>query len=175
MSLYEAVVPTYIQYIGSLKRIVLIAESARAAGDSNMEGILSSRLAPDMNPLAFQIDSVVVHSLGALRTLLSGNFGPEYTAQFDGLSDAAAYLTEGRAAIEALDRKAIDAAAASTIVTDKHGLDFSIRGAEFLTSFEQPNFFFHVTTAYAIFRSRGLAIGKYDYLGRLRTLPKHES
>jgi uncharacterized protein len=30
-----------------------------------------------------------------------------------------------------------------------------------------PNFFFHLTTAYAILRHNGVELGKRDYLGRL--------
>jgi hypothetical protein len=38
----------------------------------------------------------------------------------------------------------------------------------FLTSFSLPNFYFHATTAYDILRSRGVPVGKRDYLGQLR-------
>jgi hypothetical protein len=40
---------------------------------------------------------------------------------------------------------------------------------DFLLSFCLPNFFFHATTAYAVLRSKGLNIGKRDFLGRVRT------
>ena len=39
---------------------------------------------------------------------------------------------------------------------------------DFLLSFSIPNFYFHVTTAYDILRSRGVVLGKADYLGRTR-------
>jgi hypothetical protein len=35
-------------------------------------------------------------------------------------------------------------------------------------SFSLPNFHFHATTAYDILRSRGVPIGKRDYMGRMR-------
>jgi hypothetical protein len=38
----------------------------------------------------------------------------------------------------------------------------------FLLSFLLPNFHFHATTAYDILRSKGVPLGKRDYLGRLR-------
>ena len=38
-------------------------------------------------------------------------------------------------------------------------------GQAFLFSFVLPNFFFHLTTAYAILRHNGVQIGKMDYLG----------
>ena len=40
-------------------------------------------------------------------------------------------------------------------------------GAAFLTGFALPNFFFHVTTTYALLRKEGVAIGKPDYLQHL--------
>ena len=38
----------------------------------------------------------------------------------------------------------------------------------FILSFSLPNFHFHATTAYDILRSRGVPVGKRDYMGRLR-------
>ena len=39
---------------------------------------------------------------------------------------------------------------------------------EFIQSFSLPNFYFHATTAYDILRSKGVPLGKRDFLGRLR-------
>jgi hypothetical protein len=47
-------------------------------------------------------------------------------------------------------------------------LDFTAE--EFLLSFSQPNFYFHAATAYDILRAQGLAIGKLDFLGQMRTV-----
>ena len=38
----------------------------------------------------------------------------------------------------------------------------------FLMSFSLPNFHFHATTAYDILRTKGVPLGKRDYLGALR-------
>ena len=40
------------------------------------------------------------------------------------------------------------------------------KGEDYLRFFVLPNFFFHVTTAYAILRHNGVDLGKGDYLGR---------
>jgi hypothetical protein len=45
-------------------------------------------------------------------------------------------------------------------------MDFTAEN--YLLSFALPNFFFHATAAYAILRSRGLPLGKRDFLGGLR-------
>ena len=41
----------------------------------------------------------------------------------------------------------------------------SIRGEAYLLAYGMPQFFFHVTTAYAILRHNGVQIGKKDYMG----------
>src|SRR3546814_6600434 len=47
-------------------------------------------------------------------------------------------------------------------------LRLNFTGQDFLLSFSQPNFYFHVTTAYNILRMNGLSIGKADYIGAVR-------
>jgi hypothetical protein len=40
-------------------------------------------------------------------------------------------------------------------------------GEEFVMNHVVPNFYFHVTTAYAIMRHNGVEVGKKDYLGQM--------
>src|SRR3546814_20609650 len=53
-------------------------------------------------------------------------------------------------------------------------LRWEFRGQDFLTSFSQPNFYFHATTAYDILRMAGLKIGQVDYLGAPRRMERSE-
>jgi hypothetical protein len=41
----------------------------------------------------------------------------------------------------------------------------TVRGDHYLTRLGTPNFYFHVTTAYAILRHNGVALGKAEYIG----------
>ena len=45
------------------------------------------------------------------------------------------------------------------------GGDFSFTGRSHVLSYSLPNFYFHVTTAYALLRQAGVPLGKLDYLG----------
>ena len=40
-----------------------------------------------------------------------------------------------------------------------------MRGDHFLLQMSLPNFYFHVTTAYAILRHNGVDVGKTDFIG----------
>ena len=42
----------------------------------------------------------------------------------------------------------------------------SVRGDTYTNRIAVPNFYFHVTTAYAILRHNGVPLGKLDFLGR---------
>jgi hypothetical protein len=44
-----------------------------------------------------------------------------------------------------------------------------LRGHDYLVEMAVPNFFFHVTMAYAILRHNGVPLGKMDYIGGLPT------
>jgi hypothetical protein len=57
-------------------------------------------------------------------------------------------------------------AATRTVTLKVAGQDMSFKGAEYLSHFALPNFYFHLTTAYNILRHNGLEIGKRDYMGR---------
>jgi hypothetical protein len=52
-----------------------------------------------------------------------------------------------------------------TVTLKLGGKEVSQPGLEYLTQRALPNFFFHVTTAYAILRHNGVPIGKADYIG----------
>jgi uncharacterized protein len=41
-----------------------------------------------------------------------------------------------------------------------------MRGADYLHHFGLPNFYFHVTAAYAILRANGVELGKRDFMGK---------
>ena len=57
------------------------------------------------------------------------------------------------------------------LVTQPRWAGKYLTGKEFALHYLVPNFYFHVTTAYAILRHNGVDLGKHDYLG---TLPFRE-
>jgi hypothetical protein len=47
------------------------------------------------------------------------------------------------------------------------GQAMTFTGQDYLLQFALPNFYFHLTMAYAILRHNGVQIGKRDFLGAL--------
>jgi len=167
-SLYAAIVPSYRQVLAAVGGLLVKAEAFCVEKGLAPSELIQARLAPDMLPFAYQVKSTAVHSLGAIEGVRQGVFSPDMTPPPETF---AALSTRIAATITALD--AVTAAEVDGFVGRDMRFVFGERRMEFtaenfLLSFSLPNFFFHATTAYDILRWQGLAIGKRDFIGRLR-------
>jgi len=167
-SLYDAVVPSNLQILGALDRVM---EKAKAFCDerglAEVE-LIDARLAPDMLPLGYQIKSCAVHSIGGIEGARAGSFSPDKNPWPIDFESLRGILQRASAELSALDRAAVDGLteADTHIALGDRKLPFT--GANFLLSFSQPNFYFHATTAYAILRAQGVDLGKRDFIGAPR-------
>jgi len=59
----------------------------------------------------------------------------------------------------------IDGSEDKEIVLKRGSQEVTYKGMQYLLGFAYPNFYFHVTTAYAILRHNGVEIGKRDFIG----------
>lgn len=171
LTLYAATVPSYLQILGSIHRLVDKAQAYCTEVGLSPEVLIDARLAKDMQPFAYQVKSTAVHSLGLIEGVRRGSFSPDVTtppATFDGLRTRVA---ETIAALEAIEPGEMETFIGRDIrftFGDSH-IDFLAE--DFLLSFSQPNFYFHATTAYDILRMKGVQIGKRDFNGRVRKKP----
>ena len=170
ITLYAATIPSYLQILGSVSRLIGKAESFCQEKGLDAAVLIQARLIEDMQPFAYQVKSVAVHSLGAIEGVRRGSFSPDMTpppATFAGLQDRMAQTT---AALEALDPVEIESFIGRPMRFEFGTNHMNFTAEAFLLSFSQPNFYFHATTAYDILRMKGVAIGKRDFNGRVRKL-----
>jgi uncharacterized protein len=167
-SLYAATIPSYLQTLGAVLNLLVKAESFCAEKGLAPGDLIAARLAPDMLPFAYQVKSSAVHSLGAIEGVRRGMFSPDSTTPPDSFPALKARISETIAALEAIDSNEVDGFVGRDVrfaFGERH-IDFTAEN--FLLSFSQPNFYFHAATAYDILRSKGVPIGKRDFLGRMR-------
>lgn len=168
LSLYDAVIPSNIQILGAIDRLLDKAEVFATEKGMTAAELIDARLAPDMLPFGYQVKSVAEHSIGGIEGVRGGNFSPSmapWPTDFAGLHER---IQGAIAALEAVDRAEFDALADRDTQFSMGELRMPFTGAQFLLSFAQPNFYFHATTAYGILRAQGMKIGKRDFLGALR-------
>jgi len=167
-TLYAATIPSYLQILGSVSRLIGKAESFCLEKGLEPEAIIQARLADDMLPFAYQVKSTAVHSIGAIEGVRKGAFSPDTTTPPDTFDGLRARVAQTIAALEAIDPTEVESFIGRDVRFEfaSHGMDFVAE--EFLLSFSQPNFYFHATTAYDILRMKGVEIGKRDFNGRVR-------
>jgi len=170
LSLYSAVVPTYLQILQSVSGLLDKAESFCAEKGLAPEQIIAARLADDMFPFAYQVKSAAVHSLGAIEGVRRGVFSPDLTEPPNSFAALKSRIAEARSGLEAVAPGEVDALVGRDMRFSFGERHIDFRAEEFLLTFSQPNFYFHATTVYDILRWKAVPIGKRDFLGRMRHL-----
>lgn len=168
--LHAATVGIHLQILPQIARLIDKAQAHCAEHGLPPEALTDARLAPDMWNFAMQVQCAVQHSAGAVEALRTGKTGPDMRTPPIGFAPLRQMVTAGIDLLTAVEPGEIDAAAEREILYafSTGGLEFST-AEDYLLSFALPNFLFHSTTAYAVLRSRGVNIGKRDFLGRTRT------
>lgn len=167
LTLHNATVGTYQQILASVSGFM--DKGLAHCHESNIDPneIVETRLYPDMAPFRFQIVSVVHHSRGALEATKSGEFRPRSSASED-FATLQQMVADARTAVNEVTPDELNARASNDLTFKVGDKTIPFTTEDFLLSFSLPNFQFHATTAYDILRSKGVKIGKRDYLGQLR-------
>ncbi|MSO74585.1 MAG: DUF1993 domain-containing protein [Alphaproteobacteria bacterium] len=161
--IYELVAPQFTKMLTNLLALLDTAEKYAGEKQFDIGVLLHARLAPDQFDLMRQLQIVCdTAKLGASQ--LAGKDAPAH-------ADTEQTMNEIKARIESvivyLRRfSAADFANAATRrISQPRWKGKTLSGQEFLIQHVIPNFYFHVTTAYAILRHNGVGLGKKSYLG----------
>lgn len=169
ISLYDATVAAYLQIARAASGWLGKGLAHCRETGANPEELTGARLYPDMMPLAFQIELVNHHSLPAIEGCKTGVFKPPplifSTLDYAGLQKMIVDTIAGLEAIPASEVNRLEGRDVVFVAGDRK-VSYTIE--DFLFSFSVPNFYFHATTAYDILRSKGVKIGKRDFLGTTR-------
>ena len=127
--------------------------------------LADSRLAPDQYQLVRQVQSACDAAKYA-AAYLSGGTAPAHPDTEKTLADLRARIKTCLGYVRSIDASAY-AGAAERRVAPAWLQGRWMRGDRYLTEVAAPNFYFHVTTAYAILRHNGVGLGKMDFIGSL--------
>jgi hypothetical protein len=121
------------------------------------------RLAPDQFAFARQVQTACdTVKLSASR--LSGKSAPTHADTEQTLDELRARVHSVIAYLDGYSAKDFEGAA-TRVVTQPRWEGKVMSGADYFMEHALPNFFFHITHAYAILRHNGVSLGKRDYLG----------
>ena len=165
LSMYQASTPVFVRQLTALSAILQKAAVFAQARGMDPNELLNARLAPDQFALVRQVQIATDGAKGGIARLagLEGPVFPDDETTFEQLE---ARIAATIAFLQSVPADQIDGSEARPIQLKMRSGELNFVGQAFLLTFVIPNFFFHVTTAYAILRHKGLEIGKRDYLGQ---------
>ncbi len=126
--------------------------------------LLQSRLYPDMFPLVQQVQLACDFAKGA-SARLAGVAVPAFPDEEKTVDDLKVRIAKIVTFVEGLAATDVDAGAGRDITLKLRDRTLELKGVDYLNDMAMPNFYFHVTTAYAIMRHNGVAVGKKDFVG----------
>lgn len=161
-NIWTASVPIFVNTLTDMR-----AWLDKAADEKGEAALMEARLAPDMKPLPAQFQMASDSAKNAIARL-TGTDAPAMPDTEQSFAQLKERCDRTIRYLEGFD-------AASLIGSEEcqvelkfpNGMGYRWTGAAYLTGFALPNFFFHATTAYAILRNAGVALGKPDFLQHL--------
>jgi len=161
-SLYDTSAPMFIRGLDVLDHLLDKAE----ASDLSEAALFEARLAEDMRPFPDQI-RMAAFAARSCMARLAGIDWPRTDDSEASIRDLRATIALTRDVISQMPPDALDGAETRPITLKLPSMELNFIGEGYLTSFALPNFYFHLSMAYAILRSRGVDVGKRDFLGNI--------
>jgi hypothetical protein len=161
-TIYDASAPVFVNALSDMRGWLDKAATERPEAD-----LLEARLADDMKPLPAQYQMASDSAKNAIARLagIEAPAMPDTETSFAELRDR---CDRTIAFIDGVDPARLAGSEDRPVeLRFPNGMGFGFTGQAYLTGFALPNFFFHVTTAYAILRHAGVSLGKPDFLQHL--------
>lgn len=166
LSMYQASVPAFVQMLEALAGVLEKVEAHAAARKVEPTVLLGARLFPDMFPLSRQVQLASDFAKGATARL-AGIDVPSYEDTEKTIPELKARLAKTIAFVTSIKREQIDGSETRDISLKVAGKQVTLKGQTYLVHFALPNFYFHLTTAYAILRHNGVELSKRDFVGNV--------
>jgi len=163
-SLHDASAGAFLRMLTNLDAIVAKAEANAAERGFNPDNFVGLRLAPDMLPFAFQIQSATDRAKLYLARV-TGQDAPSWVDDETTIAELRARLRKAIAYIETYAAAQLDGLEDKRVTLKRGGQDVEMTALDYLMKNVYPNFYFHVATAYALLREAGVPIGKRDFVG----------
>ena len=166
-ALYDAAMPTFIRGLKNLSSMLEKGKAFAAAQGMELSELLDARLIDDMASLTKQVQMTTdTAKFVAVRVgQIENDPWADDEASF---ADVQARVAKAIAFLQAASPDGFEGREdAPDVLTTPSG-DIPLTGSNYVHGFAIPNFFFHLSMAYALLRMKGVPLGKLDFLGAIR-------
>jgi hypothetical protein len=154
---------TFSRMLKNLSAMLTKAEAHAKAKNFDPAVLLNDRLAPDMFTLTRQVQIATDHAKGAMARL--AGHAPEVIEDKEvTIADLQARIAKVVAIVEGYKPEQLVGAETREISIKIPNQELKFSGLDYLNTWALPNFYFHLTMAYAILRHNGVDLGKRDFL-----------
>jgi len=163
-ALYDLTVPMFVRGLTALSG--LLDKGAAYAAEQGIDPatLTGAQLIADMKPLTAQVQFACDTAKGTVTRI--GELKPVAMADTEQtFEELQARVAKTIALLEAVPRDKIDGREDAAVVLKVPGAEIPFTGRSHVLTFSLPNFYFHLTTAYALLRQTGVPVGKMDFLG----------
>ena len=165
LSMYQASVPVFLRALTNLRAVLQKGEAFAKEKGFEPSVLLNSRLIADMFPLTKQVQiatDMAVRGTSRIAGAEPPSF-PDTETDFAGLY---ARIDRAMDVVRGFTPAQVDNSETRAIDVPRRGREpLRLDGQSYLLHYILPNLFFHCTTAYAILREAGVALGKDDFMG----------
>jgi hypothetical protein len=161
--MYTAGVPVFQHMLRNLSHILDKAEAYAAARKIDPAALTTFRLAPDMLPFTRQVLIACDAAKNGVARI-SGVEAPKFEDNEATFGELKARIQKTLDYLATVPAERMDGREEQEFTFPVGPNTRTMQGQAYLTTWVLPNFFFHITTAYAILRHNGVDLGKSDYL-----------
>jgi uncharacterized protein len=165
ISMHAASAGVFSEMLKNLAHVLKKAEAWAAERKIDPAVLVNDRLAPDMLPMKRQVQIATDFAKGTMSRLAGVDI-PNWPDEEQTLADLQARIAKAREYVASFKPEQVNGSEEKPITVKVAGQDMTMPGTVYLQGFAIPNFYFHMTTAYAILRHNGAPLGKSDYFGR---------
>jgi hypothetical protein len=162
--MYQASIPVFVRMLNNLSALLGKAEAFAEAKKIDSTVLVQSRLAPDMFPLARQVQ-IATDGVKGCAARLAGVEVPSFPDTETTLPELRARIVKTIAFVESITAVQVNGSEERAITLKIGPREINFKGQTYLLDFVLPNLYFHITTTYAILRHNGVEVGKADFLG----------
>jgi hypothetical protein len=164
LTMHQASAVRFAAVLRNLSAILDKAEAHAGARKIDPAALTSFRLYPDMFPLVRQVQIACDTAKGAVARL-AGVEIPKHEDTEQSFAELKGRIAKTLDFIESVPASKMEGADEREVTIRQRGQDVKMGGLQYLLASAQPNFYFHVATAYNILRHNGVELGKKDFLG----------
>ncbi len=164
LSMHSASAPVFAHMLGNLDAWLARAQAHAEAKKFDPAVLGAARLAPDMLPLAKQVQ-IASDTAKFCVARLAGVDAPKFDDTETTLGELRERVRKTIAFVESVPAAKIDGSDAREVSVPRRDGPLVLQGQTYLERYATPNFYFHLAMTYALLRHNGVELGKADYLG----------